>query len=217
MKIQKIHSDHDEFYMQTAFLLSKKSKCVSKQVGSVLVKDGRIISMGYNGSHPGNINCDEMFDRKHIDFDDHHKWSRIYEVHSEMNCLSFSAKNGINVNECTLYTTLSPCQDCLKTLLQAGIKRIVFLVQYHRNMIPKEFMKYMSENSIILQQLVPKNMFLTKDQCVSQYNKNIPKLFRTLLEDSIKYHTSCIQDKDLDLCNEIEQRYDFLKSNRNNG
>lgn len=198
--------------MQTAYHLSKKSHCVSKQVGAVLVKDGRIISMGYNGSHPGHINCCDVFDRENIDFEKHHVWSRIFEVHAEMNCLAFAAKNGINVNGCTLYVTLSPCQDCLKNMFQAGIKRIVFLVQYHRNSLPNEMMDYMSSNGIEMQQLMPEKMFLSKTECISQYKKGQSiSLFRTLVTDSIKYHTSDIPDKELNLKDELNQRYKHLK------
>jgi dCMP deaminase len=210
--IKKISNKDDEFFMQTAFNLSKKSHCVSKKVGVVLAKDGRIISMGYNGSHPGNINCDDVFNRDDMDFEKHHEWSRVFEVHAEMNCLAFAAKNGIKVDGCTLYVTLSPCQDCLKNLMQAGIKRIVFLV--HRNTLPEELMTYMTSNDIILEQLVPQKMFLTKENCAIFHRANFDSMTE-LIEDSIRYHTAFIPDKDLDLKHELNQRFQYILKDLN--
>lgn len=209
--IKEIQNSQDEFFIEVAFKLSKKSHCVSKQVGAVLVKDGRIISMGYNGSHPGHVNCCNVFNRKTIDFDKHHAWSRIFEVHAEMNCLAFAAKNGINVNGCTMYVTMSPCQDCLKTLFQAGIRRIVFLVQYHRNVIPQEMTEYMEKSGISLERIVPEKMFLSKDDCIKCFDTGV-ELFRAVVEDSIKYHTSEIPDTEIDLKNELQQRYFHIKN-----
>jgi len=202
--------NNHEFYMQTAYNLSKQSHCVSKQVGAVLVSDGRIISMGYNGSHPGNINCNDNFNSDNFNFDEHHKWSVIYEVHAEMNCLSFAAKNGIRVNGCDLYVTLSPCQDCLKNLIQAGIKRIFYLVQYHRNAIPIELQKYMDDNNIEVCKFIPQHMFLNEHDTIVEYERHA-HVFSEHIKNSLKYHTSFIPDKDLNLRREYVQRYIHLK------
>lgn len=209
---EKINKKDDEFYMQTAYNLSKKSHCVSKQVGAVLVKDGRIISMGYNGSHSGNVNCNQVFEKDNFDLEEHHNWSRIYEVHAEMNCLSFAAKNGIDTNNCSLFVTLSPCQDCLKTLIQAGIKRIVYLVQYHRNLIPQDLLSYLKDNDIHLELLIPKKMFLSREECVrfSKYKKT--GLYEKVV-DSVRYYTSYIPDKDIVKKRELEQRLIHIKYN----
>lgn len=196
----------DEFFIKTALLLAKKSSCVSKQVGAVLVKDGRSISMGYNGSHSKNINCCEVFDRKTLDFDKHHEWSRTYEVHAEMNCLMFASKNGISTNNCTMYVTLSPCQECLKTLLQAGINRIVYLVDYQRNIIPEHILSYMQANNIEFIKYKPINIFLTKSDIKNHYSYRT-HAFKEILEDSIKYYTNHIPDKHIHLDREIHQRF----------
>lgn len=122
---------HDIF-IKTAFLLAEKSKCVSHHVGAVIVKDNRIISMGYNGSPPGLKNCCDHFDKNNFIRDDHRLWSINNEVHAEMNAIMYAAKNGLNINEADIYTTLSPCNYCLKNMIMAGIKNVYYLYLYDK-------------------------------------------------------------------------------------
>ena len=123
---------HDVF-MKAAFILAEKSHCVSHHVGAVIVKDNRIISMGYNGTPPGLINCDEKFNKNNFDREEHHKWSKDNEVHSEINCLLFAAKNDIGVNKCDMYVTISPCNECLKNIAVSGIKNVYYLYEYDKS------------------------------------------------------------------------------------
>jgi len=120
------------FFLKTAFLLGKESKCVSKQVGAIIVKDKRIISTGYNGTPPGFKNCNEIFDKNNFDREEHHKFSLKYETHAEMNSLMFAAKNDIGVNGADMYTILQPCDDCLKNIIAAGIKKIYYVYSYDK-------------------------------------------------------------------------------------
>lgn len=131
---------HDVF-MKTAFLLAEKSKCVSHHVGAVIVKDNRIISMGYNGTPPGLPNCDELFDKDNFNREEHSKWSADNEIHGELNALMFSAKYDIEVNECDLYTTISPCNDCLKSICMSGIKNVYYLYEYDREKLNPALLK----------------------------------------------------------------------------
>lgn len=116
----------DIIFMNIANEISQMSKCVSKQVGSVIVKEGRIISIGYNGTPKGWKNCNEVFDPKDFDRTTHHEFSENYEIHSELNALLFASRNSLAVDGATLYCTLEPCMNCIKNMCQSGIKRIVF-------------------------------------------------------------------------------------------
>ena len=120
------------FFLKTAYLLGQKSKCVSKQVGAVIAKDKRIISTGYNGTPPGFLNCNEVFNSEDFDREKHHKWSKIYEIHGEMNALMFAAKNDIGVEGAEIYTILQPCDDCLKNIIAAAIKKVYYVYPYDR-------------------------------------------------------------------------------------
>jgi len=124
---------HDVF-MKTAFLFAEKSHCMSHHVGAVIVKDKRIIATGYNGTPPGFPNCDEVF-KDSFDREKHHQWSKDNELHAEMNCIMYSAKNGVNINGADMYVTISPCNDCLKNLTASGIKNVYYLYLYDKVVI----------------------------------------------------------------------------------
>lgn len=126
---------HDVF-MKTAFLFASHSKCVSHHVGAVIVKNKRIISVGYNGTPPGLPNCCEVFDKDNFDPVVHRSWQKVNEIHAEMNALAFAAKQGDNIDGCDLYVTVSPCEDCLKNLSVAGIKNIYYLYLYDVELNP---------------------------------------------------------------------------------
>ena len=148
------------FFLKTAYLLGKESKCVSKQVGAIIVHENRIVATGYNGTPSGHINCNEMFDKNNFDREKHHDFSLREEIHAEANSISFSARHGILTEGATMYCTLEPCNDCLKLLLAAGIKKIYYMLDYEysdrknplRKMIHiekicnKELEKFMKEN-----------------------------------------------------------------------
>lgn len=121
----------DKTFLKMAKDLSEMSHCVSRQVGALIVKDGRILSSGINGTPQGEINCDDIFTS---DFDpiDHRQWSDDHEIHGEQNSLLFAARYGISVDGATMYCTLQPCNQCIKNIMQSGIKRIVFSQYYDR-------------------------------------------------------------------------------------
>ena len=114
---------YDTTMLATAKLFGELSYCVKAKVGAVIAKDGRILATGYNGTVSGHDNCCE------IEIDGVLKTSP-FTVHAEQNVISYCAKNGIATNGATMYITLSPCQLCAKLIVQAGIKRVVFLDLY---------------------------------------------------------------------------------------
>jgi dCMP deaminase len=111
---------YDKAYLRIAQSWASLSHCNRKQVGAIIVKDEMIISDGYNGTPAGFDNCCEN------DLGETH-W---YVLHAEANAILKVAKSTNNCKDATLYLTLSPCKDCSKLILQAGIKRVVFIHAY---------------------------------------------------------------------------------------
>ena len=137
-KIEKWHKD----FIRIAYIFGEHSTCIRKHVGSIIVKDKRIISCGYNGTPKGIEHCSEKF--KNIDFKElntagtplnlaHHEFSEVYEVHAEANAIAFCAKYEISLDGADIYCTLSPCVNCAKLIAQAGIKRVFYHEKYDRN------------------------------------------------------------------------------------
>ncbi len=122
----------DNDYLDIAAIQARGSHCVSLKVGVVVVNEGRIITTGINGTPSGYPNCDEVFTGRS---EEHSAWSNNHEIHAEKNAINFAAKHGLSVNGATLYTTVEPCWPCLKDLIQAGIKRVVYSEGYYREAI----------------------------------------------------------------------------------
>lgn len=119
----------DSVFMNITKEVATLSHCVRFKVGAVLVKDGNIISMGYNGTPAGMDNCCEK-DNVTVP----------HVIHGEVNAILKAAKTGTSVNGGTLYLTLSPCLDCSKLISQSGIKRVIYLTAY-RNLEGVDFLK----------------------------------------------------------------------------
>jgi len=118
----------DEIFMNLALDLAKRSHCVKAQVGAVLAKDTRIISIGYNGPPAGTHNCDEEWPTTGCARDA--KGSCSLALHAEENAILYAVKNGTRLEGATLYTTLSPCLPCARLIFSAGIKRVYFQKSY---------------------------------------------------------------------------------------
>ena len=123
----------DKVFINIAKETSTLSHCVRSKVGAVLVKDGNIISFGYNGTPSGMDNTCEEDD---VTFP--------HVIHAEVNAILKAAKTGNAVDGSTLYLTLSPCLDCSKLILQSGIKKVVYLNEY-RNPQGINFLKQFIE------------------------------------------------------------------------
>ena len=140
----------DKNFLNIAKELSFASKCVSKQVGAVIVKDGRILSTGYNGTPAGYQNCSDFLDGKYTK--DHHDWSKTYEIHAEMNAIIWAARKGISIEGATIYVTLEPCSECSKNLIASGIKRIVYEKAYeHTN--SEIISRFIKDNNVHIEQI----------------------------------------------------------------
>ncbi len=118
----------DSIFMKLASDLAQRSHCIKAQVGAVLVKDTRIISIGYNGPPSGTHNCDEEWPEHGCPRDS--KGSCSLALHAEENAILFAAKNGSQLEGATLYTTLSPCISCARLIFSSGIKKVYFQKSY---------------------------------------------------------------------------------------
>lgn len=110
----------DQRYLKMANVWAQNSYCKRRQVGALLVKDKMIISDGYNGTPSGFENICE-------DDDD---ITKPYVLHAEANAITKVAKSGNSSEGGTMYVTSSPCMECAKLIIQAGIKRVVFTDSY---------------------------------------------------------------------------------------
>lgn len=111
---------YDKAYLRMASTWAELSHCHRKKVGAVIVRDGMIISDGYNGTPAGFDNtCENELGETH--------W---YVLHAEANAILKVARSTNDCRNATLYLTLSPCRDCSKLVLQAGITRVVYINEY---------------------------------------------------------------------------------------
>ncbi|HCY73810.1 MAG TPA: CMP deaminase [Rikenellaceae bacterium] len=113
-------SKFDERYLEMAQVWAKNSYCKRRQVGALIVKDRMIISDGYNGTPSGFENICE----------DENGITKPYVLHAEANAITKVAKSGNSSQGSTLYVTASPCMECAKLIIQAGIKRVVYMDEY---------------------------------------------------------------------------------------
>jgi dCMP deaminase len=111
---------YDHAYMRMALEWSRLSHCMRKKVGALIVKEGMIISDGYNGTPTGFPN----------DCEDENGLTLWYVLHAEANAIMKVARSTNNARGATLYLTHSPCKECSKLILQAGIKRLVYMDAY---------------------------------------------------------------------------------------
>ncbi|TAE37652.1 MAG: cytidine deaminase [Runella slithyformis] len=118
----------DDIFMELAQNLGRRSHCIKAQVGAVLTKDTRIISVGYNGPPAGTHNCDEEFGEAGCPRDS--KGSCSLALHAEQNAILYALKNGSDVGGATLYVTLSPCIACARVIFTMKIKKVIYLDSY---------------------------------------------------------------------------------------
>lgn len=117
----------DEYFMEITRLVSRRSTCVRRSVGAVLVKDKNILATGYNGAPSGVVHCLDvgcLRERLAVLSGERHELCR--GLHAEQNAIIQAAKHGTNINGSTLYCTTLPCIICTKMLINAGIRRIVY-------------------------------------------------------------------------------------------
>jgi dCMP deaminase len=118
----------NDIYMDLAVKLAQRSHCVKAQVGAVLTKETRIISLGYNGPPAGTHNCDIEFPLEGCPRDS--KGSCSLALHAEQNAILYAAKNNVSMQNATLYVTLSPCISCARVIYTTGIQKVYYKNSY---------------------------------------------------------------------------------------
>ena len=112
--------DWDHYFMEIARVVSKRSTCLRRSVGAVIVKNRQIVATGYNGTPSGFENICE----------DENGHTKPYVLHAEANAITKVAKSANNCDGSTLYITAAPCIECSKLIIQAGIRRVVYSDDY---------------------------------------------------------------------------------------
>jgi dCMP deaminase len=121
----------DEYYMTIATDVARRSTCLRRQVGAVLVVDRRLLATGYNGAPAGVPHCEDsgcLREQMKVPSGQRHELCR--GLHAEQNAIIQAAKHGVRIDHATLYTTHHPCSMCAKMAINAGIGRIVCREDY---------------------------------------------------------------------------------------
>lgn len=121
----------DEYFLEIAKLVASRSTCLRRQVGTVLVKDNRVLATGYNGAPSQLPHCYEvgcLREKMGVPPGERHELCR--GLHAEQNALIQAAYHGVSVRGAILYSTHFPCVICTKMLINAGIKKVVYLEGY---------------------------------------------------------------------------------------
>lgn len=132
----------DEYFLNLAKSTSQRSTCPSRKVGSVIInpETNQVISMGYNGSPRGTAHCGpECLTRE-----SGKGWTKCRAIHAELNAIISAAMNGVSTNGATMYLTTTPCVFCSRTLINAGIKKVVALTFYPQ----KEAIELLQEGGV---------------------------------------------------------------------
>ncbi len=123
--------DWDEYFMEIAEVVRKRSTCLRRKVGAIIVKDSRILATGYNGAPAGVPHCGEvgcLRAQLNVPSGERHELCR--GIHAEQNAIVQAAYLGVSIDGSTLYCTNQPCVLCAKMLINAGVKRIVIKEGY---------------------------------------------------------------------------------------
>ncbi|PRX35768.1 dCMP deaminase [Orenia metallireducens] len=121
----------DNYFMEMTEVVAKRSTCLRRKVGALIVKDKRVLATGYNGAPSGLKHCAEtgcLREQNNVPSGERHELCR--GLHAEQNAIIQAALHGSSINEATLYCTHQPCILCTKMIINAGIKQVVFKGAY---------------------------------------------------------------------------------------
>jgi dCMP deaminase len=131
----------EEYFMDISILVAKRSTCLRRAVGAVIVKDKRILSTGYNGAPGGIRHCGEvgcLRETLNVASGERHELCR--GIHAEQNAIIQAAYHGVSIKEATLFCTNLPCSICTKMIINAGINKIYYQAGY-ADELSKELLK----------------------------------------------------------------------------
>ncbi len=143
--------DWDSYFLEIAHVVAKRSTCVRRQIGAVIVRDRRILTTGYNGAPSGLAHCLESGClRDELGIQSGTRTELCRALHSEMNAIIQAAQHGVGTKGATLYCTHQPCSVCARMLINAGITRVVYTGDY-----PDEFSMELLREAEIELVLIP--------------------------------------------------------------
>lgn len=126
--------NREEYYMAIANLASTRSTCLSRRVGAIIVKDDNPISFGYNGPAKGVCHCEDIGGCRRRQKPDY-KSGAYLELcpasHAEQNAIAFAARHGISTVGATVYVNTFPCKDCMNSIINAGITKVIYNSSYN--------------------------------------------------------------------------------------
>ena len=138
-----------EYFFKICSVVAERSTCRKRQVGAIIVKNGMIISTGYNGAAKGSVDCLTsgcLRDNSDSGTD----LLSCRASHAEMNAIVQAAANGANITDADMYTSTMPCDLCLKLIINSGIKRVFYLEDYKNHLLLDELKNLIELNKIVL-------------------------------------------------------------------
>jgi len=146
---------YDEYFMEMAHVVSKRSTCLRRKVGALLVKNKHILSTGYNGAPKGLKHCSEVGClRENMDIPSGERHELCRGLHAEQNAIIQAAVFGVSIKDSILYCTNTPCVVCVKMLINAGVKEIIYSGDYPDDLAKK----MLGESSIKIKNFNNKNL-----------------------------------------------------------
>lgn len=142
--------DWDSYFIELTEVVKKRSTCLRRQVGAVIVKDNHILSTGYNGVPTKIRHCSEagcLREQLKVPSGERHELCR--GLHAEQNAIIQAAHHGVSIDGATIYTNTKPCSICTKMIINAGIKRIVYQIDYKDELAGE----LLSETDIVLSKI----------------------------------------------------------------
>lgn len=137
----------DNYFMSFAHAASTRGTCDRKHVGAVIVIERQVAATGYNGSVRGMAHCDDV---GHDMVSNH----CVRTIHAELNALAQAARRGVAVGGSTVYTTASPCWDCFRVLVNAGVQRFVYAEGYRAGEHQKRIQEVATQLGIEVAEIV---------------------------------------------------------------
>ena len=151
----RVRPDWDTYFMDMAKLASRRSSCLRRAVGAVLVKDRRLLATGYNGVPSGVTHCEVtgcLREKLNVPSGERHELCR--GLHAEQNAIIQAAFHGVSIRDAVLYCTNLPCIICAKMLINAGVRRIVYLEGY-ADTLTEEMLREVGMDLVLLEERTP--------------------------------------------------------------
>ena len=141
----------DQYFMNIAHVVASRSNCMKRQVATVIVKDKRIVSTGYNGTQRGTKNCNEGgCPRCNSNGPSGANLDECLCSHAEENAIVQASYHGVSIQAATIYTTFSPCLMCTKMIINSGIQEVVYNDEYSMAEVPFQLLE---EANIIVRKI----------------------------------------------------------------